>query len=102
MEWRLTLGEIARATGGMLWYADSDEIVKDVITDSRQIIEGSVFVALKGENFDGHRFVQSATEGGAVCSVVEHWDNDDGTYPVIVVDDTHKALRDIAKLYRSQ
>lgn len=102
MEWRLTLGEIARATGGMLWYADSDEIVKDVITDSRQIIEGSVFVALKGENFDGHKFVQSATEGGAVCSVVEHWDNDDGTYPVIVVDDTHKALRDIARLYRSQ
>lgn len=102
MEWRLTLGDIARATGGMLWYADSDEIVKDVITDSRKIIEGSVFVALKGENFDGHRFVKSASEQGAVCSVVEHWDAEDGTYPVIVVDDTYKALRDIARLYRMQ
>ncbi|MBE7011974.1 MAG: UDP-N-acetylmuramoyl-tripeptide--D-alanyl-D-alanine ligase [Ruminococcaceae bacterium] len=102
MEWRLTLGDIARATGGMLWYADSDEIVKDVITDSRKIIEGSVFIALKGENFDGHRFVASAVEQGAVCAVVEHWDAEDGTYPVIVVDDTYKALRDIAKLYRRQ
>ncbi len=102
MEWRLTLSDVARATGGMLWYADGDEIVKDVITDSRQIIEGSVFVALKGENFDGHKFVESASEKGAVCSVVEHWDLQDGTYPVIVVDDTYKALRDIAKLYRNQ
>lgn len=102
MEWRLTLGDVARATGGMLWYADADEIVKDVITDSRKIIEGSVFVALKGENFDGHRFVGSASEQGAVCSVVEHWDQEDGTYPVIVVDDTYKALRDIARLYRMQ
>lgn len=102
MEWRLTLSDVARATGGMLWYADGDEIVKDVITDSRQIIEGSVFVALKGENFDGHKFVESAAEKGAVCSVVEHWDLQDGTYPVIVVDDTYKALRDIAKLYRNQ
>ncbi len=102
MEWRLTLSEVARATGGMLWYADGDEIVKDVITDSRQIIEGSVFVALKGENFDGHKFVQGAADNGAVCSVVEHWDLDDGTYPVIVVDDTYKALRDIAALYRRQ
>ena len=102
MEWRLTLGDIARATGGMLWYADADEIVKDVITDSRKIIEGSVFVALKGENFDGHKFVQVASENGAVCSVVEHWNSEDGTYPVIVVDDTYKALRDIARLYRMQ
>lgn len=102
MEWRLTLSDVARATGGMLWYADGDEIVKDVITDSRQIIEGSVFVALKGENFDGHKFVDSASEKGAVCSVVEHWDLQDGTYPVIVVDSTYKALRDIAKLYRNQ
>lgn len=102
MEWRLTLGDVARATGGMLWYADGDELVKDVITDSRKIIDGSVFVALRGENFDGHKFVRSASESGAVCSVVEHWDLSDGTYPVIVVDDTYKALRDIAKLYRSQ
>lgn len=102
MEWRLTLKQIAQATGGMLWYADGDEIVKDVITDSRKIIEGAVFVALKGENFDGHKFVSRAAEQGAVCSVVEHWSQSDGTYPVIVVDDTYKALRDIAKLYRSQ
>ncbi len=102
MEWRLTLNDIVKATGGILWYADGDEIVKDVITDSRKIIEGSVFVALKGENFDGHKFVDSAARQGAVCSVVEHWDAQDGTYPVIVVDDTYKALRDIAKLYRGQ
>ena len=67
MEWRLTLKQIAQATGGMLWYADGDEIVKDVITDSRKIIEGAVFVALKGENFDGHKFVSRAAEQGAVC-----------------------------------
>lgn len=102
MEWRLTLNEVARAACGMLWYGDGDEIVKDVITDSRKIIEGSVFVALKGKNFDGHKFVKDAAEMGACCSVVEHWDQNDGTYPVIVVDDTYKALRDIAKLYRRQ
>lgn len=102
MEWRLTLKEVARAVGGILWYADGDEIVKDVITDSRKIVEGAVFIALKGDNFDGHKFVKSAHEQGAICSVVDHWNPDDGTYPVIVVEDTYKALRDVAKLYRKQ
>ena len=42
----------------------------DVVTDSRAIVPGCLFVALKGEKFDGHRFVAQALEDGARAAVV--------------------------------
>lgn len=102
MEWRLNLGKIASAVSGKIYNADKDEIVKDIITDSRIVTDGSVFVAIKGVNTDGHRFVKQAVENGAVCAVVSDETMAQSSLPVIVVPDTLKALREMALLYRNE
>lgn len=101
MEWCLTLGDIEKACKGELLNADCDDIVKNVVTDSRKITEGCIFVALKGENFDGHRFVRQSVDSGAVCCVVDS-DDDFGSLPIIRVQNTYTALKDIAKRYRAE
>ncbi len=64
--------------------------------DSRRECEGKVFVALKGQNFDAHDFVRDAVDRGAVFCVVErHVD-----VPHLLVDDTLRALQEIAKAWR--
>ena len=102
MEWRLNLDKVAHAIQGSIFNVDKDEIVKDIITDSRTITEGSVFVALKGENTDGHRYVKQALNDGAVCAVVSDMSLKDEGLSVIVVEDTYKALRQMGKLYRDE
>src|SRR6202140_788502 len=61
----VTLGEIARASGGKL-SGDKRALVTDVTHDSRQAKQGSLFVAIRGELFDAHKFVPQVIEQGAV------------------------------------
>ena len=71
-----------------------------VVTDSRQITPGCCFFAIKGENFDGHNFVNDALSNGAICAVVsEPVDNPTGQ--VLVVNDTIVALGNLARWYRN-
>ncbi|MBP3617602.1 MAG: UDP-N-acetylmuramoyl-tripeptide--D-alanyl-D-alanine ligase [Lachnospiraceae bacterium] len=105
---KLTIGQIVEATGGRVIYevtkkpvADLEFEVSSVVLDSRQVTEGGVFIATVGERVDGHSFVASVFEKGAVLAVVqrepsetEHW----GTY--LLVEDTLKALKDIGEYYR--
>ena len=102
MEWRLNLDKVVAATSGSIYNVDKDEIVKDVLTDSRIITEGCVFVALKGENTDGHRYVKQALNDGAVCAVVSDASMAEEGLAVIVVEDTLAALRQIAIMYRNE
>jgi UDP-N-acetylmuramoyl-tripeptide--D-alanyl-D-alanine ligase len=69
----LTLMEIRQAVGGRALNALAAGLkpVTVVCTDSRQIAAGSLFVALRGEKFDGHRFLAQAVAGGAVAAIVE-------------------------------
>ncbi len=71
--------------------------------DSRNLKPRQIFIAIRGENFDGHDFVQSALEKGALLCVVERdwfYSNRYFEYPLIVVENTLQALGDIANLYR--
>lgn len=61
-----TLGEIARIVGGTLHGATGDELVTGTVEfDSRQITPGGLFVAMPGENVDGHDFAAAAVAAGA-------------------------------------
>ncbi len=101
MEKILSLKQLESVCDGSLFNCDKEVFVTDVITDSRKITPGSVFVALRGEKFDGHTFTKSAIESGAVCCVVDRsFDNPDGL-PVLMVKDTYEALRSIAMEYRA-
>jgi len=64
---KLTLSEIATACDGEL--IGSDQEITAVVTDTRKISAGSLFVALKGERFDGHDYAASAIAAGAVAVV---------------------------------
>src|SRR6476660_1397560 len=61
----VTLGEIARTVDGTL-SGDEQVVVSDVTHDSRQAKQGSMFVAIRGELFDAHKFVPQVLEQGAV------------------------------------
>ena len=94
-----TLGEIAKATKGRLINADSGVAIKGVSIDSRTISADELFIAIKGERFDGHRFLEEVFKKGAPAAVVST-DISKSKRPLIKVSDTMKALGDIASAYR--
>lgn len=78
-----------------------------VETDSRTLSSGALFVALRGEHFDGHAFVQVAAERGAAAALVDRaWfaaqPLDGVSLPLIVVDDTRVALGRTAACWRER
>ena len=79
--------------------------IRGVISDSRKLKSGELFVALTGENFDGHGFVAQAIAQGAVAAIVSHeWANSLAAkgLPLLAVDDTIAAYQDLARWWRSQ
>ncbi len=80
------------------WPTD-DQPFSNVSTDTRAIRPGDLFVALRGEKFDGHRFLVAARESGAVAAVVETR-NEAVDMPQLVVRDTVQALADLARANR--
>ena len=92
------LSEAAKAMQAQLM--GTDAMFTSVGTDSRQVNKGQLFVALKGENFDGHDFASQAIEQGAAAVLVSNTNT--GAEPVLVVDDTCKALGELAAYWRSK
>lgn len=84
---RLTLDEIAAATGGRL-LGPSDLVVHGATMDSRALRPGQLFVALRGGR-DGHDFLVAARAAGAGAALVERPDD---VLPAVVVDDVARAL----------
>lgn len=72
----------------------SDPAIADVTHDSRQVAEGSLYVAIRGGQVDGHSFVESAAASGAVAVCVDHEVEVD--VPQIVVEDTRAVLGELA------
>lgn len=92
----ISLSEIAAAVNGKI---TADCTFKGVYTDSRKPVAGGLFIALEGERFDGHDFVESAENDGAAAVMCRK--KVDTSLPVIYVSDTKKALLSLASYYRS-
>ena len=90
------LSQLAAATGGSLVGADRE--FGRVTQDSREVGTGALFVAIKGERFDGHQFVAQAGRAGAAGALVER--QVECPLPQVVVKDTRKALGDYAARWR--
>jgi UDP-N-acetylmuramoyl-tripeptide--D-alanyl-D-alanine ligase len=89
-----TLTEVAAVVGAR---AEGDDVaITSVVTDSRAGRVGALFVALRGERHDGHGFIDSAREHGAVACLVERADAVPTGTPAIVVSDTGRALLALA------
>ncbi len=106
---RLSLMEIARAVGGSVLAGPTpcgmveDAMLEGVGTDSRAVTPGSLFVCLPGETFDGHDFAGKAAEAGAAALLVSRNPFEgEPPVPLILVDDTLKALGRLAHFWRSR
>ena len=102
----ISASEVLRATGGRLIRGKEEVSFHGVSIDSRKLQPGSLFICLSGENFDGHDFLMAAAEAGAAGFVVQR---DTGAIlsklegqPVILVEDTLKALGEIARHWRKK
>ena len=92
-EWLQATLAGARTDAGELWF-------DGVSTDTRLVGDGQLFVALRGERFDGHEFLGQALTQGAVAAVVDT-EVTDVAIPQLVVSDTVQALADLASANRS-
>ena len=95
---RITLQQAARWCGGQIDAKYKDVTFLGANNDTRKLMPGELFVALKGAR-DGHDFIPAALEKGAAAVLCTHFDGD---YPAIVVPDTRLALGDIARHARQQ
>ncbi len=98
----MSLMEAALATGGTALYGNPR--FEGVSTDTRTIASGELFIALKGENFDGHEFVDAAAERGAAAAMVEQdWAAGRSSgLPLLTVADTRLALGYLGAWWRAR
>lgn len=98
----MTIQAIAKACNGVI-HADNGNYkeVQGVELDSRKLQEGYLFLATKGERVDGHSFIPQAFEKGCYAVVCEKLP-EVLSGPCILVEDSLKALQDIAAYYRQQ
>lgn len=95
--------DIARITGGRLVLpGKSDALITSVCTDSREVEPGSLFCAIRGERTDGHKYISTAADGGAVCVLAEQLPDEayDAGCAVVLVPDTIFAVGTLAGDYR--
>lgn len=95
------LEEVLAATGGSPG-AKSDVKFSGVSTDTRTIKPGNIFIALAGEKFDGHDYVDAAIEKGATAIVVSRSVQVPAGIAAITVNDTKRALQDLARFHRKR
>ncbi len=90
----MTLAQVAAAVGGELHDTGPDDIVisRDAFVDSRQVVEGGLFVAVPGERVDGHEYAAQAVSDGAAAALVTR----PVGVPAVVVDDSVAALGRLA------
>jgi len=96
-----TLKEIVTATDGACAGAD-DTPVAGFSIDSRSLAPGEGFIAIRGDNRDGHAFVAAALEAGAACTVVENAFPQGDEARLVRVDDTFAALNDLGRASRAR
>lgn len=102
----MTLANIAKAVDGALHCTPEEEriTIQGAVLDSRLVEEGYLFFATKGERVDGHSFIGSVYEKGAVCVICEKETPEvlSAEKPYILVKDSFEALKKTAMFYRDQ
>jgi UDP-N-acetylmuramoyl-tripeptide--D-alanyl-D-alanine ligase len=101
----LTLEDIVTATGGRLEQGNPAQAITGVSIDSRTIGSGELFIAIRGDRFDGHEFIAAAMARGALGAMVEtRWVDParwlaDGwkDFVIVSVPDTTRGLQDVAR-----
>ncbi|MCX5684786.1 MAG: Mur ligase domain-containing protein, partial [Planctomycetota bacterium] len=103
---KFRIDEIVSATGGRLALGNPSAVASAIVTDSRTLAAGQVFLALRGEQFDGHNFLDVAANRGAAALIIDR----EGLLAslngfagaVVVVRNTEAALADLGRAARAR
>lgn len=102
----LTLNKIIDYASAELMQGNKDLEIEEIVIDSREVKAGYLFIAIIGDNQDGHEYIEDALNNGAQALIVDREiDSDlflDSSTAVLKVQDTTKALQDIARNYRKE
>src|ERR1700730_16454454 len=98
----LSILQIAELSGAKLEQGDGTTSIERISTDSRTIKKGELFVALRGENFDGHKFVEATAKADAAGAIVDpKWSGKDpAKFAILRAKDTLLAYQNLAANYR--
>ena len=97
----LNIEDLFNVPGATIYEPDKLKVINYVSIDSRNIKSNTLFLALKGQRFDGHNFVKDAVKNGAAAVVINERrlnQFNDVKVPIITVKDTKLALGDIARV----
>jgi UDP-N-acetylmuramoyl-tripeptide--D-alanyl-D-alanine ligase len=98
----LTVSDVVAGTSGRVASGDTARAIAGVSIDTRTLKPGQMFVAIAGPNFDGHDFVAQAVERGASAVMVHRDVPTPPGVPVVRVEDTTQALKDLGRHVRLQ
>src|SRR4249919_1003494 len=96
----MNLAEAAEMTAGRT--SGGNPPFAGVSTDTRTLRSGDLFVALRGDRFDGHAFLGQAKSAGAIAAMVDRRHQGEFPLPVLVVEDTKRSLGDLARHWRAR
>ena len=97
MNWKLS--DIATVLG-VKFEADADVLVQRVMTDSRQVTAGDLFVALVGDRANGHDFIEAVVAQGAVAVLITQAPKEPLAVPYLLVKDAVVAMQQLAAAWR--
>ncbi|MDR0357733.1 MAG: UDP-N-acetylmuramoyl-tripeptide--D-alanyl-D-alanine ligase [Clostridiales Family XIII bacterium] len=98
----LTVGETIKAVGGRLVFGRENAVYHGVSADSRTLVAGNLFVALRGDLFDGHEFLPEAVRRGCGALMVSDANSIPSDFDGAAIEtaDTLRAYQDLAAYYR--
>lgn len=97
----LNIKWIAEAIGASVVGAE-EGAVTSIVTDSREVTQGALFVALRGENSDGHAYIEKAASLGAACIIAEKAPEKTLTCPILLVEDSMIAIGKLSAAYKNR
>lgn len=103
MNKKITISDVLRVCNGKMIRGNEELELGDFSKDTRTIKKGEVYLGIKGENFDGNKYFKEAINKGAIACILDNIREDEiQNYDnIILVNDTIKALQEIAKYKRS-
>ena len=96
----IAISDLISATAGQAVATGSRTITAGLTTDSRNVVPGSIFLALSGERFDGNTFAAAASENAAAVVVSRLVGDYHPDCTVVLVPDTPRALQELALWWR--
>lgn len=94
--------ELIEAVNGRLLWGSSERIFSGITTDSRKVAKDNLFIPLVGEKFDGHNYIEQCFDSGAAVCLTQKPIPERADCSAILVNDTAKALKDIAAWHRNK